>query len=261
MTSTPKYRKMSIIAMITMAVLWIMALVALWNSLLTSEVKNEGWVVLFMILVLFAGISLFYLAYLSTDETVAAHKIKTAYESGKNEILLEIEKKKQLEDEQRIEQEDVGAVVDSILSGIQGTRTINTLCSKLLSNLSKEIGLVQGIVYVKNNKAKTFNPVAEYAITERKPQPFTEGEGLVGQVAESRQPMVIYDIPEQYFVIASGLGSAQPRYLMISPVLFEERSLAVLELAFFKKPDRNTEKIMDKVLSDLGPKLNKLITA
>jgi len=61
--------------------------------LLTSEVKNEGWVVLFMILVLFAGISLFYLAYLSTDETVAAHKIKTAYESGKNEILLEIEEK------------------------------------------------------------------------------------------------------------------------------------------------------------------------
>ncbi len=73
--------------------------------------------------------------------------------------------------------------------------------------------------------------------------------------------MVIYDIPENYFIVSSGLGSSQPRYLILAPVVFNDEPIAVLELAAFKKPDESTTRILDKVLSEVGQKLNKFITA
>jgi two-component system chemotaxis sensor kinase CheA len=72
--------------------------------------------------------------------------------------------------------------------------------------------------------------------------------------------MILYDVPENYFIISSGLGSSQPRYLLIAPVLLNNETIAVLELAAFKKPDENTSRILEKVLSEVGHKLNKFIT-
>jgi two-component system chemotaxis sensor kinase CheA len=73
--------------------------------------------------------------------------------------------------------------------------------------------------------------------------------------------MILYDIPEQYFIVSSGLGTSQPRFLLIVPVLFNEESVAVLELAAFRKPDDLTGKILNKVSSELGIRLNKFAVA
>jgi hypothetical protein len=260
MTSLSTYRKRSIYTVIAMAAFWLLSLIALWNSVLNTEVKNEGWVVVFVILVFLTSLYLFYLAYVSADNSRVENVRKTAYESGKNEILAELERKKQVENERKLQEENINGVASHIISSVQGTRSLNTLCSKLLSALAKEIGLVQGIIYLKNNKEHAYLPVADYAITDRKPQPFKKGDSLSGQVAESGKSMIIYDIPEQFFVVASGLGKAQPKYLFILPVLENDETIAVMELALFSKPDQNTEKILDIVFAELGPKIQKYIT-
>lgn len=251
---------MSIIAIAAMAAFWLLALISLWNSVLTGNVRNEGWVVAFVILEFLTGLFLFYLAYVSADHSRIENARKTAYESGKNEILAEIERKKQAEIDRKMQEEKISSTAELILSSIQNSRSLNSLCSKLLNALAKEIGLVQGVIYIKNTNEESFLPVSEYAITDRKPQPFKEGENLAGQVAMSKQSMTIYDIPENYFVVASGLGTAQPRYLFITPVLSNGQVLAILELALFIKPDQDTEKILDIVFTELGPKFQKYTT-
>jgi GAF domain-containing protein len=148
-----------------------------------------------------------------------------------------------------------------ILSGIQSTRTASGFCNKVLGNLAKQMGFVQGILYMKQANGELFDATGEYALTDRKPPSFKIGENLPGQVAESKSMMIIYDIPENYFRISSGLGSSKPRFLLLAPVLFQEECVAVLELAAFKKPDETTGRVLDKLSSELGTRLNKFAVA
>jgi hypothetical protein len=261
MPNLSKYRKLSVTAMIVMAVSWLFGLGALWNSILTTEAKHEGWIIVFMLLVLIIGLLLFYISYITTDIAASEKMRKEAFESGKAEIIQEIERKSKEESTQKAGMDDLQAAVDAILSGLQGARAQHGLCNKVLGNLAREMGFVQGIIYVKNKNEEMFNPSGEYALTDRKPQPFKAGETLPGQVAESKSLMVINDIPENYFVVSSGLGSSQPRCLILSPVLLNNETIAVLELASFKKPDERTHEILNKVSSELGPKLKKFISA
>jgi len=262
MTTLSKNKSLSIMAIIAMVIFFLLTFASLWNSLLTSEVKHEGWVIVFILLLFATGIFLFFIAYNVADGSKLEEMKKEAYELGKAEILREIETIRQEKtSDQKIESEEIKKIADTILSGMQGIRTEKGLCSKVLSNLAKELEFVQGIVFVKDKKGEVFSPVGEYAITNRKPQPFKIGENLTGQVAESKSMMTLYDIPEDYFVITSALGSAQPQALIIVPVLFGEECIAILELASFKRPDEMTHRILNQVSSELGIRLNKIFVA
>ena len=262
MINTGKYRQYSIVALIVMVVAFLLSFVSLWNSLLTSSVKHEGWLIFFLLLLFVAGMLLFLIAYKNTDENTLDLIRKNAYESGKAEILKEMEKRNAEEsDTQKIEDDILDKKVQEVLTGLQSTRSQAGFCNKVLTSLSNHLGFVQGILYLKDTENQAFKPAGEYALTDQKPQPFTSGENLNGQVAESGQMMVLYDVPENYFSIASGLGTSKPRFLVLVPVTVNNASIAVLELAAFKKPDEYTRKFLSKISNELGNKLNKFIAA
>ena len=262
MTNLDKYRKFSYLALTVMTLTMLLSFAALWNSLLSSEVKHEGWVIVFFLLSFVSGLFLFFLAFRSTDARALENMKKESFEAGKGEILLEIEKRNKSErTEQKIEEEDIEKTADGILTGIKSTRTETGLCSKILTNLANQLGFVQGIVYVKEANGELFHVCSEYALTGKKPGSFRVGEGLPGQVAESKTMMTVYDIPENYFDISSGLGSSKPRFLLLVPVVFKEECMAVLELATFRKPDEITGRVLNKVSAELGIRLNKFVVA
>lgn len=60
------------------------------------------------------------------------------------------------------------------------------------------------------------------------------GEGLVGQSAAEGRTLYLDDVPEGYIKIISGLGSASPRYLLITPLKKDGKVLGVLEIASFR---------------------------
>ncbi len=261
MTSLSQYRKFSKWAMITMVVSLVLSFAALWNTLLTADVRHEGWVIAFLFLVFIPGSFLFYIAYKTSDSAFLAMEKKNAYESGRAEILKELEKRNQEENnEQKAEQEDIDKTVRQLLAGIKTTLD-QKACHKLLASLGKNMGFVQGIFYIKNNMDEHYHATGEFALTGQKPAPFIKGDGLAGQVAESKSPMILYDIPEHYFDIASGLGSAKPRFLILVPVLFENECKGVIELAAFRKPDGTAIKILQKLSDELGIKIHTAIVA
>jgi hypothetical protein len=184
----------------------------------------------------------------------------TAFESGKREILQEIEKRNQAEQkDQKEDEKDIDSLINQVLTGMQGIRTINGLCKRMLSNLAKYMDFVQGIMYIKEPDGEMFNVAGEYALTDRKPQPFKIGENLTGQVADCKSLMIVPDVPEDYFTVSSGLGSSKPKFLILLPVLFKQECVAVIELAAFKKPDDTTVKTLHKLASELGIRLNKFV--
>jgi len=238
--------------MIIMTVTFILSLGALWNIIMGAEVRHEGWVIGFQLLVFICGALLFYFAYRTSDTGQKEAEISKAFESGKAEILKELEKRDREENKDlKTGQEDIDKTVTQIFSGIRKTWDAKT-GNKILASLAKRMEFVQGIIYLKENDGDVFKPAGEYDLTGQTRAPFRTGEGFAGQAAESKSPIILYDIPEQYFNIVSGLGSSKPRFLILSPLLHENECFGVLELAAFNKPDENSGIILHKVSDELG---------
>lgn len=251
MSNLRKYRQYSIRATIAFGVFFVLTLAALWNSLLTAPVKHEGWVVIFLVLLVASGALLFLLAYRASDEAVLQAEKAASFEAGRNEVLAENARRDRAEHtEEAALQEDIDALVSRIMEDI-GTGT-GKASDRILASLAKHMGFLQGILYRAEPQSEKFTPDGEYALTGQAPRGFAKGEGLAGQVAESLTPMVLYDVPEQYFPVSSALGSARPRFLVFLPVVTDGSCSAVIELAAFKRPDSNDLKIMHQLTAALG---------
>jgi hypothetical protein len=261
MQNLSKYRQFSIMIMVIMVITFVLSFASSLNSVINGKIKYAGWNIAFVLIVFISGMILFYFVYQFTDSKAAGEEIKKAYESGKAEILNEIEKRNQVEKEViQTGDEDIEKTVSRILAGIKSGRSMKT-GNKILANLAKHLGFVQGILYIREQSGELYNPEGEYALTGQKPEAFRKGEGLAGQVAESMTPMVLYDIPEQYFTVESALGSSKPSFLLLTPLIFEGECYGVFELSAFKKPDDLTNKIMQRLSAELGPILHTSFAA
>jgi hypothetical protein len=261
MSNLSKYRQYSIMIMVTMVIAFVLSFASLWNSVVTGKIKYTGWNIAFILILFIAGMILFYFVYQFTDAKNAEEERKKAYESGKAEILNELEKRNQVEKEvSQTGDEDIEKTVSQVLTGIKSGKITKT-GNKILANMARHLGFVQGILYVLDHSGDLYNPEGEYALTGQKPAAFRKGEGLAGQVAESKSPMVLYDIPEQYFTVESALGSSRPRFLLLTPLISEGECYGVFELATFQKPDELTNKIMQRLSAELGPILHTSFAA
>lgn len=57
------------------------------------------------------------------------------------------------------------------------------------------------------------------------------GEGLLGQCAADKKTITLLNPPKDYISIGSGLGHTPPKYIVVLPILHNDRLLGVLELA------------------------------
>lgn len=76
---------------------------------------------------------------------------------------------------------------------------------------------------------------------------FDPGQGLVGQCQLEQRLIVMSDLPDGYVRITSGSGSASARSLMLVPILSNQETLAVVELAAFQAPSAQQLEILDAV--------------
>ena len=60
------------------------------------------------------------------------------------------------------------------------------------------------------------------------------GEGLIGQAYVEKEPILLTEVPDAYVQITSGLGDANPRCILISPLKVNDEVSGVIEIASFK---------------------------
>ena len=104
---------------------------------------------------------------------------------------------------------------------------------RLIRALSEHLEAQRGSLYVYRQESNRLQCIAGYAAGGESVQPpeFAVGEGLVGQVARDRKPLVVDVVPEGYCTIRSSTGQAAPRGLVVFPLVQEDRLLGVVELA------------------------------
>src|SRR6476646_9867818 len=103
--------------------------------------------------------------------------------------------------------------------------------------------------------------VSSYAYKRRKgiANVFALGEGLVGQAALERKPILITQAPEDYIAIGSGLGESAPVNIVVLPVLFEDQVMAVIEMASFTTYSDAHLTLLEQLSETLGVVLNTIV--
>ena len=118
---------------------------------------------------------------------------------------------------------------------LQGQRDLQMVGRLILTELAPLVGVQRGVFYLANldGEPSSLSLLATYP-RHISPEPAAVirfGEGLLGQAAEDRRRIHLRDVPPDYAAIKSALGGAAPRSVVLLPILFEDETRAVIELA------------------------------
>jgi len=148
----------------------------------------------------------------------------------------------------------------TLSSEMQSASSFSELSQKFLSTIAPLIGIGHGVFYVFEESQRRLRLLGGYAYRERKEfeQYFSIGQGLVGQCAMERAPIIISNPPSDYIRIGSSLGEATPVAIAVLPVLRNDRLLAVVELAMFKRFLPTEQTLLDSAMPILAMNLEIL---
>jgi CheY-like chemotaxis protein/signal transduction histidine kinase/HAMP domain-containing protein len=143
---------------------------------------------------------------------------------------------------------------------MQGQKDLQTVSRQIMSELTPLVSAQYGAFYMRDTDEgqMLLKLLASYAYKARKHvgNRFMEGEGLVGQAALEKQPILLTNVPDDYVQITSGLGSAPPRNIIVLPILFEGEVKAVIELGSFNTFSQIHQLFLDQLADSIGVVLN-----
>jgi HAMP domain-containing protein/signal transduction histidine kinase/CheY-like chemotaxis protein len=145
---------------------------------------------------------------------------------------------------------------------LQGERDLATVSNLIMSELAPLVNAQYGVFYVtKREEDETkLELVASYGAEspDALKQQFQLREGLIGQAAADRRPILLKDVPPDFIRIGSGLGHALPANVNILPALFEDEVKAVIELASFNEFNETHQSFLDQLMESVGIVLNTI---
>jgi hypothetical protein len=250
-----QHRKQSLALFIATLLFMLLIAISFWNSI--RDNKNPGaWPLVFLILAIISA-ALFYTIYLkATDQRITENLISAKLAEERARILSEMDRKEEVKEDVSVElDEKAGKIVPK-----GNIKTAESFATKLLANLASELQVVLGIVYTSKGKNSSFGFLAGFALpADQKSPDFKLGENLNGQAAQNKEILILRNLPEQYFSIESGLGSSKPRNLIIAPIVNDNKTIAIIEIATFIGIDVNTELLVNKVCTLAADKLAQLL--
>ncbi len=140
---------------------------------------------------------------------------------------------------QQIHAERKSAIAAASLR-LQQTASLDELAHAFLTELHTLIGLMQGVVYIAEGQEDNLRLAGSYGCISTPAPHLIPGDGLLGQCAIERRQMLL-DTPqdERQWQVHSGLGSARPKTLILSPILLADHLLGVMEAAFLTPLDED----------------------
>ena len=145
---------------------------------------------------------------------------------------------------------------------LQGERDLATVSNLIMSELAPLVNAQYGVFYVtKREEEETkLELVASYGAEshDELKREFNLREGLVGQAAADKRPILLQDVPGDFIRIGSGLGHAAPANVNILPALFEDDVKAVIELASFSEFNETHQSFLNQLMESVGIVLNTI---
>jgi signal transduction histidine kinase/HAMP domain-containing protein/CheY-like chemotaxis protein len=150
---------------------------------------------------------------------------------------------------------------------MQGHRDLLELARLILGELTPLTSAQYGAIYLASDAAEPrgqqqeFTRIATYGFMKGGLTRFAAGEGLAGQAAVERTPIVITDAPAGYLKVGSGLGQAAPVSVAVLPILFEDQVLGVLEIASLTRFSDVHLAFFDQFVGTIGVAINTIMAS
>jgi len=136
----------------------------------------------------------------------------------------------------------------------------DALAYAIISKMVRYLDINQGGFFVidQPEKKQVLRMIACHAYDRRKyPDQVVEwGEGLIGAVAIEKKSYYTNKIPDGYLHITSGLGRANPRHLLLVPIVVNDEVYGVFELASFKEIPDFQVRFVERVAENTATTLN-----
>ncbi len=196
-------------------------------------------------------------------------RVKSTDEMGEvarvfQKMAGDLQEKRKLEDKYRQAKEDqswLDSNTARITELLRGVSTLQQSAQTFINEFAPRLGAQMGNLYLRMPEATDrIQLLASYAAEGRidSRKELYIGEGLTGQCAADRQPLMIDDVPPGYFPVNSSLGGTQPKSLLIYPVLFEDELLGVIELASLQGFNSLQKQLLHMLTQDLGVIVNNI---
>jgi len=145
---------------------------------------------------------------------------------------------------------------------LQGQRDLGAVTKLILSELAPLVSAHHGVFYMMDSQEldARLRMIASYGYRSNRklPTSFLPGEGLVGQCALEKTRIWLTDVPRDYIVVSSGLGSAPPNNIVVLPILFEQQVKAVIEIASLDRFTETHLSFLDQLMESIGVVLNTI---
>lgn len=131
-----------------------------------------------------------------------------------------------------------------------GEQSIRDLSNEVLTFLSHYLDSQVGLFFV-TGEDHNLNMTAAFAC---KPEitSFAFGEGVIGQVAKEKKPLIFTTATEELIQVNIGPYTEKPGSFIVAPILFENQILGVLQLGSFQQFDEVKQQFLDMSLETIA---------
>jgi len=138
---------------------------------------------------------------------------------------------------------------------ISGEQTLKGVSRKTLLFLGSYLRASSGAIFIFNKSKQNLERYASYALSDNLQQTFELKEGLIGEVAFSKQAIVLKDLSTQEKHIISGTINKKPSTLYIAPLIYKDMLIGVIELTFLGDIDDKKELFIKETTHIVAPSL------
>lgn len=174
-----------------------------------------------------------------------------------NEITrLNAELKKYKEKE--FKKEDVLKKTTQNVIKIELSNSKEELLNQFSNAVFNSLNAATGVFYTLTDEKWT--PTQTYGVEKNKInlKEFDLDDGLVAQVAISKNHFILNDIPEKYFEGKSGLGKSLPKNIVFYPVVYSNTTFGVFEAGSYNTIDQKTIDALHTLCEKFFNRLNEL---
>jgi signal transduction histidine kinase/HAMP domain-containing protein/ActR/RegA family two-component response regulator len=146
---------------------------------------------------------------------------------------------------------------------MQGQRDLTVVAELIMDELIPLIGGQHGAFFLAETSGgqTALRLIAGYGLPPGNgtPSQLLLGQSLIGQVAKTKKPIVLDEVPAGYVRISSAIGEARPVNVIIVPIVFEDQVLGVIEAGSLWPFTQVHRDFLEQLMENIGVNVNTMI--
>src|SRR6516225_2929581 len=147
---------------------------------------------------------------------------------------------------------------------MQGQRDLAVVAELIMNELIPVVGAQHGAFFLADpggpeTRGTTLRLIAGYGLNGAIPGQVLLGQSLIGQVAKTKKPIVLNEVPAGYARISSAIGESRPVNVMILPIVFEDQVLGVIEAGSLWPFTQVHRDFLEQLMETIGVNVNTML--